>query len=424
MIRSAGSGLLPGPACYLADVHPPLPHNVRRLLAARAARSLGQGATVASFTLYLQALGFSGAAIGAVLMAGLLFGALLTSIIGPLSDKVSRRALLIGYEIAAALAALAAMLAPDMAVLIVAATVAGFGRGANGAAGPFSPVEQAWLARELAGEERTRAFSLNATLGFMGMAAGAALIALPAALGIGFDSLASYRALFGLPLAGSVAALVLIAQTRVAGTASPPSPADAHLSNAQVTRAENRLLRRLAMVSAVNGLAIGIVSPLIAYWFLRRFHESPAAIGPALALSFVLSSAGSVLGGRLSRRLGAVRSVVWMRMAGLALLVTVPFSPTFLIAAALYALRSAFNRGTLGARQVVAAGLTRAERRGLAASVQSLSTQLPRAAGPVLGGWMIHRGEFVAPFLLTAAMQALYLILYNRFFGGIAAEAA
>jgi predicted MFS family arabinose efflux permease len=394
------------------------------LLGARAARSLGQGATIASFSLYLQALGFSGAAIGAVLMAGLLFGALLTLVVGPLSDRMSRRALLLGYEVAAALAALAAILAPNLGVLIAAATVAGFGRGANGAAGPFSPVEQAWLAREVAGEARSRAFSINATLAFMGMAAGAALIALPAALGAGFRDLASYRALFALPLAGSVVALVLIAQTRVTDAAPPPESSRPAPSEAQVTRTENRLLRRLAAVSALNGLAIGIVSPLIAYWFLRRFHEGPAAIGPAVALSFVLASAGSVLGGRLSRRLGAVRSVVWMRLIGLALLVAVPFSPTFLIAAGLYALRSAFNRGTTGARQLVAAGLTRAERRGLAASVQGLSSQLPRAAGPVLGGWLIHRGEFVAPFLLTAALQALSLLLYRQFFGAIGTEAA
>lgn len=408
----------------LRAVNPPLPPNVRRLLAARAARSLGQGATVASFSLYLQALGFSGAAIGTVLMGGLLFGALMTSIIGPLSDKVSRRALLIGYEIAAALAALIAMLAPDLTVLIVAATVAGFGRGANGAAGPFSPVEQAWLARELTGEARRRAFSINATLGFLGMAAGAALIAVPAALGGGFHDLASYRALFALPLAGSVVSLILISRTRVGAAETRPAAATADGHDAQITRSENRLLRRLAGVSAINGLAIGIVSPLIAYWFLRRFDQSPATIGPALAVSFVLASAGSVLGGWLSRRLGVIRSVVWMRLIGIGLLIAIPFSPTFLLAAGLYALRSAFNRGTAGARQVVAAGLTRAERRGLSASIQSLSTQLPRAAGPVLGGWLIHRGEFAAPFLLTAAMQALYLFLYKRFFGAIAAETA
>jgi len=411
-------------ACYPASVQSTLPPNVRRLLAARAARSLGQGATVASFSLYLQALGFSGTAIGTVLMAGLLFGALLTLIIGPVSDRGSRRALLLGYEVVAALAALAAMLAPNLGVLIAASTIGGFGRGANGAAGPFSPVEQAWLAREVAGEARRHAFSLNATLAFFGMAAGAVLVALPAALGAGFHDLSSYRALFGVPFAGSVVSLILIAGARETAVAPPSVPAHPHAHEAHVTREENRLLRRLAVVSAVNGLAIGIVSPLIAYWFLRRFGEGPATIGPALAVGFVLSSAGSVLGGALSRRLGAVRSVVWMRLIGIGLLVAIPFSPTFILAAGLYALRSAFNRGTTGARQLVAASLTRAERRGLAASVQSLSSQLPRAAGPVLGGWLIHRGQFVAPFLLTAAMQALYLFLYRHFFGELGSETA
>jgi MFS family permease len=379
---------------------------------------------VASFTLYLQALGFSGTAIGSVLMAGLLFGALLTLIIGPLSDRVSRRGLLLGYEVAAALAALAAMFAPNLEVLIVAATVGGFGRGANGAAGPFSPVEQAWLAREVVGDARRRAFSINATVAFLGMAAGAVLIVLPAALGIGFHTLSSYRALFTVPLAGSVVSLILIAQTRVPAVEPDAPPAAAPPSDAHITREENRLLRRLATVSAINGFAIGIVSPLIAYWFLRRFDQSPAEIGPALALSFVLASVGSVIGGWLNRRFGAVRSVVWMRIVGLGLLVAIPFSPTFLVAAVLYALRSACNRGTAAARQLVAAGLTRAERRGLAASVQSLSTQLPRAAGPVLGGWLIHRGEFVAPFLLTAVVQAVYILVYKHYFGGVGAEAA
>ena len=261
------------------------------------------------------------------------------------------------------------------------------------------------------------------------MAAGAVLIVLPAALGFGFHTLSSYRALFTVPLAGSVVSLILIAQTRVPAVEpdAPPAaapPAAAPPSDAHITREENRLLRRLATVSAINGFAIGIVSPLIAYWFLRRFDQSPAEIGPALALSFVLASVGSVIGGWLSRRFGAVRSVVWMRIVGLGLLVAIPFSPTFLVAAVLYALRSACNRGTAAARQLVAAGLTRAERRGLAASVQSLSTQLPRAAGPVLGGWLIHRGEFVAPFLLTAVVQAVYIIVYKHYFGGVGAEAA
>jgi len=374
---------------------------------------------VVSFALYLHALGYNGAAIGLVLMAGLLFGALLTLIVGPLSDRRGRRGLLLAYECTAAAAALAAMLARGEAVLIIAATIGGFGRGANGSAGPFAPVEQAWLARELGGAQRRRVFSLNATVGFLGMALGAGLAALPGAFGRGFSSLTAYRLLFVLPLLGSLGAIALLALVREA--AELPPRAHPHVA-AELTRTENRQLRRLALTNAANGLGIGIIGPLIAYWFARRFSQGPALIGPVLAFGFLLGACGSSLGARLSRRLGAVRSVIWMRTVGLALLLAIPFARSFELAAALYALRGAFNRGTIGARQSIAVELTRAERRGLAATVQSLSLQIPRAAGPVVGGWMIHTGEFVAPFLLAAALQAVYLVLYRRYFGALDRE--
>lgn len=398
--------------------NPRLPRNVRILLAARTTRSVGQGVTVVSFALYLHALGYNGAAIGAVLMAGLLFGALLTLVVGPLSDRRGRRGLLLAYEAAAALAALAAMLSRNEVVLIAAATVAGFGRGANGAAGPFAPVEQAWLAREVAGVARRRIFALNATLGFLGMAVGAGLVALPALFGRGFADLDSYRLLFLIPFAGSLASMALIALTREAEPAgAPQSPADDGAAN--VAREENRQLRRLAATNAVNGLAIGIVGPLIAYWFARRFGQGPQMIGPALAAGFVLGAFGSTVSGWLSVRFGAVRSVLWMRFVGLLLLFAIPFAGSFGLAVVLYALRATFNQGTAGARQAVAVELTRAERRGLAASVQNLSLQIPRAVGPVLGGWLIHAGQFVAPFLLAAALQAMYLVLYRRYFAAL-----
>lgn len=396
-----------------------IPRNVRLLLAARAARSIGQGTMVVSFALYLQALGYSGTTIGAVLMAGLAFGAALTVIVGPLSDRRSRRTLLLLYELSAAAAALVALLSSSEPVIIVAATVAGFGRGANGAAGPFSPVEQAWLARELAGSARLRVFALNATIGFLGMAVGAAGAALPALFGTGFAHLDAYRWLFLVPLTGSLVAVGLLLTTREARTPHPAPARDPPAAHAQITRAENRQLRRLAATNAANGLAIGIIGPLIAYWFARRFAQGPAMIGPALAASFLLGALGASLGGRLGLRIGAVRSVLVMRFCGLLTLLAIPLAPGFAPAAALYALRGAFNRGTVGARQAVAVGLTRVERRGLAASVQSLSLQIPRAIGPVVGGWMIHAGRFIAPFLVAAALQGLYLVLYHRFFGAL-----
>jgi MFS family permease len=394
--------------------------NVRLLLAARSARSLGQGVTVASFSLYLHALGYSGAAIGTVLMAGLMFGAVLTAIVGPLSDRRSQKRLLLGYEIAASLAALAAMLSRNEAILIFAATIAGFGRGANGAAGPFAPVEQAWIARELDGAARRRALSVNATLGFLGMGVGAAAVAIPGLRAQGFANLDSYRMLFLVPLVGSLIAIGLLFFTAEKSPVPVIAPSAAtRARNASITREENRQLRRLATANAINGFAIGIIGPLIAYWFARRFLQGPTLIGPAMAITFFLGAVGSGLNRRLANRIGVVRSVLWMRGTGLVLMIATALATSFPVAVALYACRAACNQGTAGARQAVAADLTRAERRGLAASVQSLSLQIPRAAGPILGGMLIHSGAFVLPFLIAAALQGIYLIVYGKYFGAL-----
>lgn len=57
---------------FLGERYRNFPLNVRLLVVSRAARSIGQGITIASFTLYLHALGYGAAAIGAVLTAGLI----------------------------------------------------------------------------------------------------------------------------------------------------------------------------------------------------------------------------------------------------------------------------------------------------------------------------------------------------------------
>ena len=95
-------------------------------------------------------------------------------------------------------------------LLVPAALLGGFGRGANGAAGPFGPLEQAWLAHGTPPALRSQIFSLNSTLGMLGMALGAVLGAAPHWL---IDLLSqdwAYRSLFVLPLLGSAAGFFLL----------------------------------------------------------------------------------------------------------------------------------------------------------------------------------------------------------------------
>ncbi len=402
----------------------PWPRAVPLLMAARFARSIGQGALVVGFTLYLHALGWGAARIGAVLSGALLLAVLLTLLVGPASDRLGRRRFLLGYECVVLASALLALCSAQPWVLTAGALLGGFGRGANGAAGPFGPLEQAWMAQDLPASERARVFSLNAALGFGGMALGALLGALPALWQRELPGALAFRPLFVLPLLGSLAGMALLWRARdgVVRAAEQPAHQAIAAAPAQPTRREqNGLLLRLAVANTFNGLGIGLVAPWMAYWYALRFGHGPASIGPALAAGFVCAAFGAQLARRLAQRVGLVDAVVYMRAAGLALLLVTPFSPWFLLAALAWAVRSAFNRGTVGVRQALVVGLTDESRRGLAATVNNVSVMVPRAIGPALSGLMLARGWLVAPFVVAGVFQGAYLLAYRGFFGGISA---
>ena len=186
-----------------------------------------------------------------------------------------------------------------------------------------------------------------------------------------------------------------------------------------VQAAENRLLVRVAGINALNGVGIGLAGPMLSWWLAERFGAGPGQIGPAIGL--VLSAAGcaSLVAARLATRYGLVRVVLGMRAAGLALMVAMPFAPSFGWAIGAYAARTVLNRGTAGQRQAIMLNAVRGHRRGLAASVSAVSTQLPRAIGPWVAGLMFGAGWFAAPFLLAATFQGAYLALYRRVFADV-----
>jgi MFS family permease len=385
------------------------------LQATRLVRSIWQGALVVDFTLYLKALGWNAVEISKVLAAALLLGALLTTLLGPLSDMFGRRRFLLVYDAAQGLAALVAWWTPAALPLAVAAVVGGFGRGGNGAAGPFSPVEQAWMAQCVPASRRGTFYSLNAALGFFGMAIGAVLAGAPGWAWGADPPAAAYRPLFLLTAILSLVTLVMIAVAR-----------DDEAGRGRVVEQdpeervrENGLVRRLVLANLLNGAGLGLSGPLITYWFALKFHHGPASIGAMMATGFVLAGIAALLAGRLSRRIGVVRSVVLMRLVGLVLLVALPFAGSFLLASVLYVGRTVMNRGTTGARSAVNMGIVRASRRGFSSAASNVALQVPRAIGPAFAGALFEAGFLAAPFLVAAVFQAGYVWFYDRSFRGV-----
>ncbi len=394
-------------------------------MGARVARSIGQGALVVDFALYLHVLHWSAIRIGGLYTLSLLLGALATLIVGPLSDRFGAKRFLLGYEVVQLAAAGIALSTAQPVWLAFAAIIGAFGRGANGGAGPFAPAEQAWMSRSAAQHQWSRVFHLNTSVGLAGMGAGALLATIPGLLQGILPAPEAYRSLFMFVLLGSIACLFFLQRAEeISGSSEVTDQKVNHIvepdksvaSEGEAAATPGKILLRFGAINALNGLGIGMVGPLMAYWFHLRFGVGPAAIGAAMALAFFSAAIMSLLGLRLTQRFGMVGTVTGMRLLGLILLLALPFAPVFWLAMVLYIFRAALNQGSIGSRQALFLGLVGKDKRGLAATVNSLSLQAPRSIGPSIAGLFFEAEMLITPFLLAVALQGAYLILFRRFF--------
>ena len=392
----------------------------RRLILTRFLRSIAQGAMAVDFTLYLRARDWSAPEVGLLLMAGGLAGAALSLAVGVTSDRTGRKWFLLIYEAGLAAGTALLLVYPEVWILVLTAALFGFGRGANGASGPFAPAEQAWLAQHIPGPRRGTVFSFNAALQFWGMGIGSGLAAVLPHLALQASGLGAYAPLFILNLV--VAVINFIQILTIEETREAPHHAD-RLTDTEVQRErgvaqrENRALTLLTVVNMTNSLGVGLVAPLLPYWFNVHFGVGPAAIGPVYGLTFLLTGLFSLFVGKMTETVGLTKSIILPRLLGVVMMVAIPFAPSFALAAALYVLRSVLNRSSVGARQAFSVGLVRDNRRGFASSLNAVSWNVPAALGPALGGWMIGLGALYWPFLLASGLQLTYIVLFSSLLG-------
>ena len=225
-----------------------------------------------------------------------------------------------------------------------------------------------------------------------------------------FDGPLAYRPLFALVLITSATSLWLISRVPDGRETRRRKPAPSEVA---LGLRENALLLRLAFANLLQGAALGLSGPLTAYWFAVRFGQGPALLGPLAAATLILAALASLGAGRLAQRHGIVPVVITLRAVAIGLQVALPLAPNLASAAFFYVAGSLFNRSTNGARQALSIGLVRAKRRGLAASLNSISLSVPRAAGPLIAGLLFDSGHLALPFLIAAGLNVCYLCVYG-----------
>lgn len=391
----------------------------RGLMLINALRSIGQGMMVVDLTLYLKSLSWSTTAIGGVLAAGGLLSVGLAPCIGIYSDRVGRKPFILFYELLIAACALVGAISTNFLLLFMTITLSGFGKADAGSPSPCAPAEQAWLATFISTADRGKVYSLNNAVSFFGMAIGAMLAGATDLWGNILPGASSFRLIFGLVFILSLVSSLIILSIQEEKLEGKQNDKEERVqeNNKKILHEENAAVLKLAAINILNGMAIGLTGPMMAYWLSVKFGASNGQIGSTLAVTFLATGITSLFQAKLSQRHGNIRSIVLVRFIASFLLILLPLLPTYMLVSFVYILRTALNRGTQGAQQALSVSLTRDRRRGFASSINILSMRLPISIGPYISGYLYGLGSLSLPFYLAGGLQFSFAYLYGKMFG-------
>ncbi len=393
--------------------------NLKVVLAARAAMSVGRAIAAVVTALYLADIGFSAIEIGVLFVGVTAVSALMSTAIGLLADRLGRKPFLVVVPLLAAGAAVAYAEVRVTAVLFVAAALGSFGRGSGAGAGnvgPYQPAEAAIVADSVRGNRRAAAFGRIAFAATLGALVGGLLVSVvsTSAHMTPAQATAAYRPAFLLAaglavLAGLLALLVREPSRRAA-------PEGARPRRFQWPRRSWPSLWRFWVTNATNGVGIGLFGPFVSYWLYRRYGVSPGTIGILFAFVNLGSLAPTLAAARVARRFGTVRAIAIVRAVGGVLLVPMVLAPTFWIAGAVYFVRMMVQRVGLPLRQSFTQDMAHHEERASVAALSTLPAQATMAGSQAAAGYLFDDVGLAAPFELAAVFQVANAILYVLLF--------
>ncbi|HEX6965836.1 MAG TPA: MFS transporter [Gemmatimonadaceae bacterium] len=410
----------PGVARGRSPLPPWLNRDLRLLVAGRGLRSISQSYLAVIVPLYLAHMGYSAVRIGVFFTFGAVGSMALTAAVGVLSDRFGRKPLLVLLGLLTAMCGLVFVATQSFPVLLIAAAMGTIGRGggagSGGAFGPYAPAEQALIAEHAGNRHRTNAFGIVSVVGVLSAALGSLLATTPTLLHrvFGMSDLTAERGLFLLTaVLGTAMAMVVLPVSEA------KRPVHKTGTRRRLTTRTKHVLVRFLVTNATNGLAVGMLGPILVYWFHVRYGATSGELGTLFFIANIASAPSNLASARVARRLGAVRAIVTARLTSVVLLAGMAVMPSFLWAAVFFLLRTQANTLSNPIRQSFLMGVVDEADRSTAAGLSNLPLQAFSSVGPTVAGQIMQVAWVSLPLELAAVLQGVNAALYFIFFRNI-----
>jgi len=375
-----------------------------RLISARALRGFADGFVSVYLAAYLRLLGFSAVEIGAIVTGTLIGSAVLTLIVGLLAHRVTARTVLFGATALMAATGVGFALVQGFWPLLVVAFVGTLNPSA-GDVSVFLPTEQAVLATEVSGAQRTSVFARYNLAGTLLGAFGALLSGVPEAVShrFGWSLINAFRAGFLLYGIFAIAILVLYRGMQHGSVSAAPVA-----SNAPLRRSRSIVLR-LPALFALDSFGGGFaIDSLLVLWLFLRFDMSLQAAGTVFFGTRTLAALSQLVSPRLAARFGLIETMVFTHIPANAFLILAAFMPNAKLAVTFLLLRMSLSSMDVPARQSYVMAVVPPEERAAAASVTNVPRSLTAAISPLIAGSLLQLSTFGWPLVIGGAVKIAY----------------
>lgn len=381
------------------------------LYAAAFLRALATGMIGVLIGIHLARRGFDPAAIGAVVTAGLSGAAVAALLVTLNGDRAGRKRSLLLLSALGAAGGLAVALASSP-WLIGAAAFFGMLNGMGRDRGAAMILDQAILPATAPPERRTAVFAWYNVVQDAGHALGSLAAGIPALFRAGhLPEDASLRAAVGV-YAGLLALTGLL-YLRLSPAVEAQTPA----ARARLSPESRKTVTRISMLFSLDALGGGfLTSALLSYFFYARFGIREEGIGALFFGARLLNAISHVGAAWLAKRIGLVNTMVFTHIPSSLLLLTVPFAPSFGVAAVLFLLREGLVEMDVPTRQSYVMAVVKPEERTAASGVTHLVRLAMWAVAPAFAGLFMRGTSLGAPLMIGAGMKIAYDgLLYTAF---------
>jgi MFS family permease len=392
------------------DLH----HDAKLLMASRGIRAFAFSYLNIVFAIYLDRLGYSPVTIGIVYSVAYLSGAVLTAVWGYLSDRYGRRKILMLLAVLTIISNSIFVFFSGLVFILLAVIIANVGAGGSAGGGsgggPFNPVEEALLAEKCNPENRNQIFALNAFVGSVTGAIGALAAGLPQFLQErwGWDSVFSYKPLFVLTILFSVGLLFVY---RAIDEQHQPRQVERKISHTTGV-----FVTKMSILAFVDNFGAGMAGGLVSYWFFLRFGVELKSLGLLFFIANFLAALSFLSAPIIARYLGIVRTMAFSHGLASLIYLSIPFAPTFFLAATLLAVRSFFAYMDNPLRASFTMAMVKSSERGSAAGVTSLARVVPFGISPTISTYLMQNISLTLPLFIGGGLQLVNDVVFYMMF--------